>query len=110
MTLLMDVNGFERDSVLVEMKPLLWRDLAVRTVCTDMDKQGKELRELWKKMYKGDLRWGVRDARLKAEEKNWPRKKETNKKDRNSWIATTIRQSFMSEKKRSKKMVDVDKT
>ena len=106
--LLMELNGFESDSVLVDMKPLLWRKLTIRTVCTDKDKQGQELRELWKEMYKGDLRWGVRDARFKAEEKNWPRKKETNKKDRNSWIATSIRQSFMSEKKRSKKMVDVD--
>ena len=49
-------------------------------------------------MYQGDLKWGVRDARLKAETKNWPMNQVTSRRDRNSWIAACLRQGFISEK------------
>ena len=48
---------------------------------------------LWEKIYKGDLKFGVRDVRLKAEEKDWPRQHNTyfvQRKDRNTFIAGTI--------------------
>ena len=101
--LLMEMNGFEKERDLANMRPLKWRNIAVRTVCSDHKENGPELRRLWKKMYQGDLQWGVRDLRLKAEQKNWPLKQVTHKKDRNSWIAASIRQSIVSQKLKKKK-------
>ena len=78
--------------------------MVVRTVCTTEEEKGRELKELWKQMYQGDLKWGVRDARLRAEANNWPMNQVTRRRDRNSWIAASLRQSLISEKtKQSKK-------
>ena len=57
---------------------------------------GNELRDIWVKMYRGDLRWGVRDERKRAMEDNWPSKDSTylQKKDRNSWIAFSVLKSL----------------
>ena len=48
-------------------------------------------------MYKGDLCHGVRDMRFEAEKNNWP-KKDGNYfdkfRDRNSWVANTLRKSL----------------
>ena len=87
------------------MKPHQWRHITVRTVCTAEPECGTELRHLWKKMYEGDLKWGIRDVRWKAENKKWPTNQVTTKRDRNSWISASIRQSFLSEK--TKNMKDV---
>ena len=85
-----EVEGF-----LDTMKPLQWRQFIVKTVCTAKD---DEIRSLWKQMYQGDLKWGVRDVRMKAKEKNWPSKLETKRRDRNSWIAGSVRKSYLSNK------------
>ena len=78
----------EVEEFLDTMKPLQWRQFIVKIVCTAKD---DEIRSLWKQMYQGDLKWGVRDVRMKAKEKNWPSKLEIKRRDRNSWIAGSIR-------------------
>ena len=54
---------------------------------------GRELRELWKKVYIGDMRFGVREARFKAEAEGFPSKGITPKYDRVSWIAAFLHRS-----------------
>ena len=85
------------DSLLLEMKPLQWRRLIVRLVCTAEGQDGVELRHLWIKVYKGDMKWGVRDARLMSKLKNW---RQNSLHDRNSWISTSLRNSLTAERKR----------
>ena len=87
------------EQVLKDMKPLQWRNFCVRTVCTAKGERGEGLRKLWTLMYQGDLRWGVRDARMRAEEKSWPMIQLTRRRDRNSWISASIRLSHVTEKK-----------
>ena len=82
------------------MKPSQWRHFIVRLICSSEGQTGRELRRLWVKLYKGDLRWGVRDARLRAKEKNWRKNQPC---DRNSWIATSIRNALTAERKRTLK-------
>ena len=68
--------------------------------------KGEEIRDIWTKVYQGDLRHGVRDARLKAKEKNWPRVDSTaylQQQDRNSWIASSLLKSFQTEAKGKEK-------
>ena len=94
------------ENILNQMKVSKWRNHIVKLVCTAEDEDGEDLRNLWVKVYKGDLRWGVRDARLKSKEKNWPRKESNayvQSNDRNSWIASSLRKSFQSEVKTSEK-------
>ena len=99
---LQEVTNTDLENYL-KLKPLQWRQLCVRTVCTANGELGEGMRKLWLQMYQGDLRWGVRDARLRAKEKNWPMIQLTRRRDRNSWIAASIRQSHMSEKKTKEK-------
>ena len=54
-------------------------------------------------MYQGDLKWGIRDVRLRAEAKNWPMNQVTSRRDRNSWIASSLRQGCLSEKTKQMK-------
>ena len=57
-------------------------------------------------MDQGDLRYGVRDARLKAKEKNWPRVDSIaylQKKDISSWIASSLLKSFQTQAKGKEK-------
>ena len=94
------------ENLLKQMKVLKWRNHIVKLVCTAEDKDGEDIRNLWVKVYKGDLRWGVRDARLKSKEKNWPRKESNayvQSNDRNSWIASSLRKSLQSEVKTNEK-------
>ena len=56
------------------------------------------------KVYKGDLKWGVRDVRLRAKEKNWGKNQP---RDRNSWIATSIKKALAAERKRTLKQEDM---
>ena len=86
------------------LKPLQWRQFVVRAVCTAKDEQGEELRKLWTEMYQGDLRWGIRDVRLRAQANNWPMHQVTSRRDRNSWIAASIRQSYLSKTTRGTKI------
>ena len=85
------------ESSIRELKPLQWRRFIVRLLCTTEGENGNEVRKVWVRIYKGDLRWGVRDARLKSMERNWSRN--FHFQDRNSWIASSIRKSLVSEKK-----------
>ena len=78
----------------------------MRTVCEFTGDKGIQLRDIWAKIYKGDLQWGVRDVRLTAKEKNWPRgdsKAYMQMKDRNSWIAASILKSLQTEAKAKEK-------
>ena len=93
--LLKKEKGIEVENYLDTMKPLQWRHFIVKTVCAAKE---EDIRDLWKQMYKGDLRWGVRDARIKAKENNWPSKLEIKRRDRNSWIAGSFRKSYLSNK------------
>ena len=96
--LIQDVTGKEFNDCLKDMKPLKWRHFIVRTVCTTKEIVGEDLRSLWKRFYRGDLKWGVRDARRRAKERNWNRTSRRSKKqDRNSWIAKSIMTSCLSE-------------
>ena len=105
--LMKEIKNSEVESCLTDLKPLQWRQFSVRAVCTAKDEQGRELKELWKQIYKGDLKWGIRDARLRAEAQNWPRNQVTTRRDRNSWIAAGIRHCYyLSEKTRLGKKKD----
>ena len=91
------IIGENIDSKCKNMKRWNWRNFIVRIVCGTNGEAGNQLRDLWVKIYKGDLKWGVRDERFRAKENNWPRKNENaylRKKDRNSWIAFAILSSF----------------
>ena len=81
------------------MKPIQFRDYIVRLICSS-DKFGEKLRELWQKMYQGDLLHGIRDIRHQAKQENWPlRKQNPGRKDRNSWIAHYLRKSCQAAEK-----------
>ena len=69
-----EITGEITEDTLKEWKPTKWRNNIVRTVCESDGERGENLRNLWVKIYKGDLKWGVRDERLRAKEKGWPRK------------------------------------
>ena len=96
-----DLTG-ERLEDTLKLKPLPWRNFILRTICSAEDKTGEDVRNLWVKVYKGDLRWGVRDVRLRAQSENWPRKDSNaylQNNDRNSWIASSLRKSLQVEAK-----------
>ena len=83
-----------------------WRDFFVRNVCSSTGELGESIRLVWASMYRGDLRFGVRELRRKAEEKNWPDQDHrvyTRGKDRNSWIAGALLNTLHTEKKNEQK-------
>lgn len=83
------------------MKPNRWRDTLVRIVCSAEGEIGEQLRALWIKIYKGDLKHGIRDKRKEAKNSNWPiRKAQTIRRDRNSWIASELRKNSLAVKKK----------
>ena len=95
--LLEEITGINIEKTHKQWRPWPWRNLIIRTVCGTSGETGTRLRELWLRIYKGDLQWGVRDERLKAKENNWPRKDSNaylQKRDRNSWIAFAILKSL----------------
>ena len=86
--------------LVINLKPTQWRDLVVRLVFSCTGENGKKLRELWVRCYRGDLKFGIRDERKRAKELNWPlRKQNTSRKDRNSWIAHALRKSCLAAQK-----------
>ena len=95
-----EVQECSMETLLIEMKPLQFRRFIVRLICTAGGQQGTELRQLWIKIYQGDLKWGVRDARMRAKQKNWGKNQLP---DRNSWIVTSMKHSLLAERKRSAK-------
>ena len=99
---LVEVITGENIEAMKQRKPLKWRNFIVRTVCESTGDRGNQLRDIWVKVYKGDLQWGVRDERFRAKEKNWPRKDSNaymQLKDRNSWIASSILKSLQTDSK-----------
>ena len=95
------VIGDSIDTNVIKLKPLKWRRFLVRMVCTSEGLIGEQMRTLWIKIYQGDLMWGVRDMRLLAKEKNWPRMDNISvnqNQDRNSWVAMAVRKSLMTNK------------
>ena len=79
------------------LKPIQWRDIIVRHVCSCKGEIGDRLRAMWIQIYRGDLLYGVRDKRKGAKQTNWPvRKNDPGRKDRNSWIAYAIRKSCLA--------------
>ena len=105
-----DRNQFKRlvcqiagENTLIDLKsrnPKQWRNFFVRLVCSTVGDLGEQIREVWTKVYRGDLRFGVRDVRWKSKAKNWPRKNctFTRNRDRNSWIAGGLLRSLQKEK------------
>ena len=96
--------------VLLKMKPTLWRNVLVRSICSKSP-VALTLRETWKSMYLGDGSWGIRDVRLKAKNEKWP--SEGNQtyfkfKDRSSYIAFSLLKVLKRpvKKKSEKKRID----
>ena len=88
------------DNLLKTLKPVQWRNLIVRMTCSSTGAVGEKLRNLWIKIYRGNLQFGIRDERNRAKEDNWPlRKQNPGRKDRNSWIAHGIRKSCLAAQK-----------
>ena len=88
---------------LLELKPNRWRDTLVRIVCSAEGEIGEQLRALWIKIYKGDLKHGIRDKRKEAKNSNWPiRKAQSIRRDRNSWIASELRKNSLAVRKKKK--------
>ena len=88
------MTGERIEDKLKQWKPLILRNL---TICLYYGEIGEELRNIWTNIYRGDLKWGVRDARNRAQEKNWPRREGNaylQNNDRNSWIAYSLLKSF----------------
>ena len=112
--LIEEVTGERIENRLKQWRPLKWRNYFVRAVCSSEGNNGEELRKKWAKIYKGDLKWGVRDARIRAQEKNWPRRDSNaylQQNDRNSWISFSLLKSFQTNAKTSekKKMKELNK-
>ena len=94
------VTGRRLETVLTCLKPVKWRDFIVRAVCSYDGGNRERLRELWIKVYKGDLLHGVRDERRRAKDLNWPsRKQNPGRRDRNSWISHALRKSCLGAQK-----------
>ena len=101
-----EITGSSVENLLTTLKPVQWRNLIVRQVCSTTGETGEKLRELWLSLYKGDLLYGIRDVRFKAKEENWPlRKQNPGRKDRNSWIAHGLRKSCLA----AQKFIDMEK-
>ena len=95
--LIKDMTGEDIKKNFKLRKPIEWRNFFVRNVCSSDGESGENIRLLWKKVYAGDYKWGVRDARWKAKENNWPRRGTNNvNRDRNSWIAASLLKSFQA--------------
>ena len=79
-----------------EKTPKEWRNYIMRLVCSTKGPHGEELRNLWKKIYAGNLEWGVINARMAAKDNGWTvRDKRPKGNDRNSWICWNIRKSCL---------------
>ena len=95
-----ELTGSKIKHLLTSLKPIQWRNLVIRLVCSSTGETGDKLRDLWKKIYRGDLQFGIRDERLRAKENNWPVKKQNpGRKDRNSWVAHALRMSCLAAQK-----------
>ena len=108
---LVEEASMRRMEELLMLKPRDFRDNIIRIVMATQGVNGEKLRDLWVRMYVGDLKNGIRDARRDAENKGWPIKKpQPVGKDRNSWIVFFIRKACISaagsKAKNSKRLSD----
>ena len=94
--LIEQITGEKIGKNVKQRKPLEWRNFFVRTVCSANGEPGENIRSVWKKVYQGDLKWGVRNARWRSQAKNWPNRGTNSNQDRNSWIASSLLKSFQS--------------
>ena len=92
-----EITGESLKQLVSELKPKKWRNRVVKTVCSHLDVRGEEMRQIWLNIYKGDLCYGVRDQRMRAKEKGWPVSANRCQKDRFSWIAFALHDSFKAE-------------
>ena len=91
------VEDLLKESIEISLRkfsPKMWRNFIIRLVFTADEPKGFELRKLWVKIYKGDLRWGVRDTRRRALVQN---QAINTRPDRNSWIAFCLRKSLKTD-------------
>ena len=86
----------------------------MREVCSN-DSAGMDLRRLWVDIYRGDLRWGVRDVRRKFIASKSRKSGKNN--DRNTWIAKCLYLAIKTEVRHDKdkpkaevKVTEVDRT
>ena len=100
--LLEEVTGEKAENYVVKMSHSAWRNYVVRLVCTAEGPLGDDLRNVWKNVYKGDLKWGVRDVRARAKADGWILKNNNLKRrDRNSWISYSLKISSTNYLKRN---------
>ena len=92
-----EITGESLKQLVSELKPKKWRNHVVKTVCSHLDVRGEEMRRIWLNIYKGDLCYGVRDQRMRAKEKGWPVSSNRCQKDRFSWIAFALHDSFKAD-------------
>ena len=94
------VTGSRIENVLTSLKPMYWRNHIVRILHSETGEASESLRRLWVRIYRGDLKHGVRDDRKRAKEQGWPlRKQNPGRKDRSSWIANALRKSCLAAQK-----------
>ena len=101
-----ELTGEDIELTCKQRTPLRFRHFIVRTVCAAKGQKGEDIRNTWMNIYQGDGRWGVRDVRLKSKINNWPRKDSNGcfqKRDRNSWVASSILKSLAAEAKSKEK-------
>ena len=89
-------TGEKLETKIKPWKPMKWRNFCVRAVCSSGGEAGEKIRNIWAKIYKGDLKWGVRDARIRAKGGNGPSYEVRQLKDRNSWIAFSLLNSYQA--------------
>ena len=97
-----EITGESLLTYMSNLKPALWRKKIVRLVTTTEGSTGEELREVWIRIYEGDLEYGVRDERFKSLKED-KQKKMGN--DRNSWIASAIKTKFTADLKKFNKIL-----
>ena len=93
--LLEELSGKSIKSLL-DMRFKDWRQFVVRAVCSA---QSSDIRVIWKNVYKGDLKYGVREDRLKLKKSNINRKNASRMLDRNSCIAYALFMSLKASEK-----------
>ena len=93
--LLEELSGKSIKSLL-DMRFKDWRQFVVRAVCSA---QSSDIRVIWKNVYKGDLKFGVREDRLKLKKSNINRKNASRMLDRNSCIAYALFMSLKASEK-----------
>ena len=85
-------TGTDIPSFVKGMKPSLWKNFIVRKTHSPDEETGEEMRKLWRDIYAGDLKFGVRDQRWNALKKGI----KFSSKSRNAFIARALKSSLES--------------